>query len=111
MTSLATLSNPIVTTRPRVLVVDDELTQHELIGDICGRDATCQVFSATTLAEARNLLASQPIELLVLDVNLPDGDGLSLLPVLSRYQPQACAIVITGQPTLDGAVSAIRRAR
>ncbi|MDB5299508.1 MAG: sigma-54-dependent transcriptional response regulator, partial [Phycisphaerales bacterium] len=37
-----------------------------------------------------------------------DGDGMSLLPLLQRYQPTASAIVITGAPSLDRAVHAMR---
>ena len=93
---------------PRVLVVDDEASLREVIEDTLRRDVHCSVISAATVAEAKKVLMTQSIQLLVADVNLPDGNGTSLLPLLQRHQPMASAIVITGAPTMDGAISAMR---
>src|SRR5687768_1207624 len=95
-------------TRPRILVVDDEPTLVELIGDVVGTGMQCRIIVAKTVAEARKLLASEPIELLVTDVSLPDGDGTSLLATLRQKQPNASAIVITGAPSVDRAIMALR---
>ncbi|MDQ3625465.1 MAG: response regulator, partial [Verrucomicrobiota bacterium] len=56
---------------------------------------------------ANVILQNQQIELLVTDVNLPDGDGTSLLATLRDKQPHASAIVITGAPSVDRAISAL----
>ena len=93
---------------PRVLVVDDEPGLVEVIDDVVGRGMGCRVVTASTIAQARKILASQGIELLVADLNLPDGDGMSLLPVLREFQPNASAVVITGSPSVAGAISAMR---
>ncbi|HWB53171.1 MAG TPA: response regulator, partial [Tepidisphaeraceae bacterium] len=45
---------------------------------------------------------------LLADVHLPDGDGTSLIADLQRCQPAATAIVITGDASVDRAISAIR---
>jgi len=95
---------------PRVLIVDDEPSLLEVIGDAVGpRGMGCRVVSASSVAQAKRILASQPIELLVADLNLPDGDGMSLLPALRQPHPGASAIVITGSPSVDGADSRPRR--
>jgi FixJ family two-component response regulator len=93
---------------PRVLVVDDEPGLIEVIDDVVGRGMGCRVVTAATVAQARKILASQPIELLVADLNLPDGSGMSLLPALREHQPNASAIVMTGSPSVDGAIGALR---
>jgi len=93
---------------PRILVVDDEPTLIDLVGDVVGGQIACNVISAKNIAEAKKILASTPIELLVADVHLPDGKGTELLASLKEKQPQANAIVITGQPTMDGAINAMR---
>ncbi|MGH7177278.1 MAG: response regulator [Tepidisphaeraceae bacterium] len=95
-------------TRPCILVVDDEPALVELVGDIVGNSMDCRVISAGNLREAAEMLKSESIELLVTDVGLPDGDGLSLLPELRSKQPQAGALVITGKPSLTGAIAAMR---
>ncbi len=93
---------------PRILVVDDEPTLIELVGDVVTGQIPCKVISAQSIAEAKKVLATTTIELLVADVNLPDGDGTALVAALKQQQPQANAIVITGAPSVDGAISAIR---
>jgi len=93
---------------PRVLVVDDEPNLVEVIGDVVGRGMGCRVVTAANISQARKILASQPIELLVADLNLPDGDGMSLLPDLREHQPAAAAVVITGSPSVDHAIGALR---
>ena len=92
----------------RVLVVDDEPAMRDVFRDLVARALGCKLTFAATMREARNVLNNQSIDLLVADVNLPDGNGLALLPELNRVQPGAAAIVITGQPSVDGAVTALR---
>ncbi len=99
---------PAMSLCPRVLLIDDESDLHELFADVLGREVRCRLLRATSVAEARAILESQPVELVVIDVHLPDGDGLSLLQTIRKAQPFAGAIVITGKPSVDGAISALR---
>ena len=93
--------------RPRVLVVDDEPGLLDLIDEIL-QGLNCKVSFAKTVAGAKKMLAGESFELMLTDVGLPDGDGLSLLAALRRHQPTASAVVITGSPSVDGAVTALR---
>ncbi|HZL35059.1 MAG TPA: response regulator [Tepidisphaeraceae bacterium] len=93
---------------PRVLVVDDEPALREVIEDVVRDGMSCRVLSASNIAQARRILATQSVQLLVTDIHLPDGDGTSLLTTLQRHQPSASAIVITGAPTMDVAIAAMR---
>jgi FixJ family two-component response regulator len=93
---------------PRILVVDDERALIELVGDVVGTGLPCKLFAARSIADAKNLLAGTPVDLLVTDIHLPDGDGTQLLPLLRQCAPAASAIVITGQPSVDGAITAMR---
>jgi FixJ family two-component response regulator len=96
-------------TKPRLLVVDDEQSLVELMHDVVARSVDCRVLAARSIGEARDILAHGEIELLVTDVNLPDGDGTALISELRKTCPSAEAIVITGQPSMEGAISALRR--
>ncbi|MDB5293087.1 MAG: two component, sigma54 specific, transcriptional regulator, Fis family [Phycisphaerales bacterium] len=93
---------------PRVLIVDDEPALRELVEELVTDGVNCRVLTASNIAEARKILATSSVQLLITDVNLPDGDGTSLLPILQRHQPTASAIVITGAPSLDRAINAMR---
>ncbi|WP_428940503.1 response regulator [Fontivita pretiosa] len=94
--------------RPRVLVVDDEPVTVELVHDVIGRAGEYRVLSARDLAEARQILATEKVDLLLADVHLPDGNGMELLPQLRQRNPAAAAVVITGQPSISGAIHALR---
>lgn len=106
--SLAAKSTTAPAVRPRVLVVDDEPALVELLGDVVV-SLGCTVVTAGTVAEARRVIARGAVHVLVTDVKLPDGDGTALLDALRKYHPTARAIVITGDPTVAAATTAIRQ--
>ncbi len=108
MMPVAVPVKPSKTAPPRLLVVDDESSLIDLVGDAVERNLECRLSTAGTIAEARQILAKQPVDLLVVDLNLPDGSGTDLLADLRRKYPTAGAIVITGTPTYERAVSALR---
>lgn len=108
---MAPVLAPIQTDRktcPSVLVVDDEPMLMEMMNDLVGPQVNCRFVAAHDIREAKRILASEPIQLVLADVHLPDGDGMSLLSHLREHHPEASAIVITGQPTLERAIGAIR---
>jgi two-component system NtrC family sensor kinase len=61
-----------------ILIVDDSLTVRMDLAEAF-QAAGLHPLPAATLAEARDILAREPVALAVLDVMLPDGDGLDLL--------------------------------
>lgn len=97
-----------VRARPSVLIVDDEPAMLELVRDVLDRSIDCRLISASSIDEAKRILDAEPVQVVLLDVNLPDGDGMSLLPIIREKHPTAQSVVITGQPSLDGAIGAIR---
>lgn len=99
---------PQVETLSRVLIVDDEPAVIEFFRDTLSREVGCHVSVARTLEEARAIIASEPVDLLVADIHLPDGSGLGLLGEMRRVHPSAASLVITGKPTTDAAVTALR---
>jgi DNA-binding response OmpR family regulator len=62
----------------RVLIVDDSLTVRMSLMEALS-DAGFDVSTATTVSEARQSLVREPFALIILDVRLPDGDGVDLL--------------------------------
>lgn len=93
---------------PRVLVVDDEPDLIELVSDVLGRGGKFRLLTACDLSTAKKVLESETVDLMVVDLTLPDGDGMSLLATLQEKHPNATAIVITGNPSVPRAIHALR---
>lgn len=82
----------------RLLLVEDHPSLAEGLSDALGR-AGFAVDHAASLAKARALAASAYYDLLLLDLGLPDGDGLDLLAELRREQAVP-AIILTAREAL-----------
>lgn len=93
---------------PRILLVDDEPEVVDVISRVIRHSVGGKIFVANSIAAARQAIASQDLDLLVADVHLPDGTGTSLLSDLRKLQPTAAALMITGAPSFEHAVSAMR---
>ena len=94
---------------PRILVVDDEPQLLEVIRDVAGSQIDCRIATASTIAEAKKSLVVQSVDLLIVDIHLPDGDGTSLIELHKKNNPTAGTIIMTGEPSMDRAITAIRR--
>ena len=93
---------------PHVLVVDDEADIGALIKDILS-DESFGVTVATNAAEARQARASRKFDLILLDIWMPDTDGITLLREWSESGDLNCPVVImSGHGTVDTAVEATR---
>ena len=90
-----------------ILVVDDEPNIRKLLAGVL-EDEGFAVSTAADGAAAESMLAEQPVDLILLDVQLPGDDGLTLL---ARWQQRAEAppiVMMSGHATIDTAVKATR---
>ena len=84
----------------RVLLVEDEDLNRQLARAVLARateDAVreAEVIEAATLGAARAALAAGPVDVILLDVNLPDGNGLTLAADLSEWPDRPRVIALT----------------
>src|SRR5436190_6041056 len=93
---------------PRVLLIEDEPTLVEVVQYILRRDLGAKVIPAASIESAKKILATETVELVITDIHLPDGNGMHLLPSIRKHHPTATAIVITGAPSMDEVMSAMR---
>jgi signal transduction histidine kinase len=90
-----------------VLIVDDDDALSENLAEII---ATLGVETAvardrkTALARAEE----RDFDVALIDVRLPDGDGMSLLEPLRARSPFTQLVLVTGNATLEGAIAAVR---
>ncbi len=90
-----------------VLVVDDEKGIRDFLERLLLKKSY-QVTTAATGGEALSLMDEKPFDLALLDLKLPDTDGLILLKHLKEKQPLCPAIIITAYSTIRSAVEAIQ---
>lgn len=103
---LAHLQAPISTPSPggtiEVLVIDDHLVFTELLS--LALDTTPEtrcVAVATTLRDGLRAAAAHEVDVIVIDVRLPDGNGLDAITPLLALRPRARVVVLTGHPRSD----------
>ena len=92
-------------TTSQVLVVDDEDDIRALISDILGDEG----YSVTVAANASEARAQRKFDLILLDIWMPDTDGITLLREWSDANDLICPVVVmSGHGTVDTAVEATR---
>ena len=93
---------------PRILVVDDEADIRETLKEILGEEGY-EVEVAADAAAARAALAGQEPDLVLLDIWMPDTDGISLLREWSESNALRFPVVmLSGHGTVEAAVEATR---
>jgi two-component system NtrC family response regulator len=90
----------------KVLIVDDEIEMGNFFKFLLGAKGY-EVTVAENGRQARELLRA-PFHLVLLDLKLPDTDGLTLLREIKILQPQCEVLVMTGYSTVKSAVEAIQ---
>ena len=91
----------------RVLLVDNEPQVCAVLAEaIAGEHMV--LIQAANITEARRELDEAPVDLALIDPNLPDGSGMGLANDIKRKTPITQTILITGEPSLQRAVEAIR---
>ncbi|MBO9512896.1 MAG: response regulator transcription factor [Variovorax sp.] len=79
-----------------ILIVDDDQAVRERLERVAAAAAPrARCAMAGSLAEARQRLASHRYDLALLDVGLPDGSGLDLLPWMQAHAPEVDAVVVS----------------
>jgi phosphoserine phosphatase RsbU/P len=84
---------------PRVLVVDDDPVDVELIRAHLGSarsERRFEIESVARVADALRRLAAQGIDVVLLDLNLPDAHGLSAVTKIASGAPEVPVVVLTG---------------
>ncbi|MGC8886523.1 MAG: sigma-54-dependent transcriptional regulator [Verrucomicrobiia bacterium] len=94
-------------TKPEIVVVDDEAGLREFLKLVLSQNGY-NVYDCATGDELRQLIKKLTPELILLDVKLPDADGIELLPFLKRELPTTEIVIMTGFATLESAVLATK---
>ena len=92
--------------RPRVLAIDDEPAMNELVSTLLS-GLGYDVETAVAGQPGRERFAAWKPDVVIVDLRLPDADGLALLKEFKLSRPESEVIVLTGHATVARAVEAI----
>jgi len=91
-----------------ILLVDDSPETTELLSDCLTMNA-CRVLKADTGGKALQILRENQIDVAVVDINLPDMNGISLLDPIKTHDPTIAIVMITGYPEPNFVVDAMKK--
>jgi len=92
----------------KILVVDDE----ESICELCVRTLRRYGYDATSTAsshQALEMLRQQGFDLLLLDVRMPEMDGLEVMRQVREFTPDMAIVVMTGYASVEAAIEAVKQ--
>jgi DNA-binding NtrC family response regulator len=93
--------------KAKILVVDDENDLRQLLAAVLGE--IYEVSQASSGAALRKLFPQDPPDVVLLDVKLPDADGLDLLTQIKKRWAETEVILLSGYGTMAMAIEAGRR--
>ncbi|MBI2505949.1 MAG: response regulator [Candidatus Latescibacteria bacterium] len=87
----------------RILLADDEEIVHQTIADYL-RDAGCQVDGVWEGGAAVQALKAEDYDLALIDMRMPELDGLEVLAWCQEMKPELSVVIITGHGNMEVAV-------
>lgn len=94
-------------TNKNILIVDDDKIILDSLCEFLKLEGYLTT-GAQSFREAVTQLQQQSFNLVITDINMPDGDGFELLANIRKNFPQTVVIIITGYGTIESAVEAIK---
>jgi DNA-binding NtrC family response regulator len=94
--------------KPKVLIVDDE----ERFRTTLAKMLTAQGLEVAAVGGGREALAElakQPCDVVILDLRMPEMDGMEALAEIKKSHPEVEVIILTGHASVDAAMEIIRR--
>jgi DNA-binding NtrC family response regulator len=91
---------------PLLLIVDDDQVARELLAETLGREGY-RVRVAGGGEEALRLAGAEPFDMALVDLRMPDVDGLAVLKQLAMIQPDLPVVILTAFATIETAIAAV----
>lgn len=93
--------------KPRILVIDDEVFIRDLLKDFMaksGYDVVIAQDGTSGITRAREAR----FDVVLVDLKMPDQNGTEVLAAIRSFDPSLPVIIMTGFPTVDASIEAIR---
>jgi DNA-binding NtrC family response regulator len=101
--------NDTASTRPRLLIVDDEEDMLRLLKRSLAEDLECEIETVPNGSQALRMLETSMYDVLLADVRMPGIDGMELLERARGSHPDLTVVMMTAYGSIDLAVQAIKK--
>lgn len=91
-----------------ILVVDDE---PDILG-LCERILAGRgynVYTTSSGSQAIRIARETPFDVVLIDLHMPDSDGITIFEKIKQDQPDTVGIIVTGYPSMEAAIDALKR--
>ncbi len=93
----------------KVLILDDDSSLRAALFRVLSKKGL-NVITSANIEEAKVLIqGDQPLDLAIVDMNLPDGNGLEFMEILKGLYPQIEVIILTGHGSIEHAIKATQK--
>jgi two-component system response regulator HydG len=93
--------------KENILIVDDNFDMLELLQRNL-KSFQYHAYKASSVVEAIEVLKTTSIDLLITDLQMPEVNGIELIKYASEHFPNIPKLVITGFPSVDTAINAVK---
>lgn len=93
--------------KANILIVDDDYDMLELVQRQL-QEQQFHSYKAPSVVEAINILKYNAVDLIITDLQMPGIGGMELIKYVEEHYPTVPKLVITGYPSIDGALSAMK---
>lgn len=93
--------------KENILIVDDNFDMLELLQRNL-KSFQYHAYKASSVAEAIEILKTTSIDLLITDLQMPEVNGIELIKYAAEHFPNIPKLVITGFPSVDTAINAVK---
>src|SRR5215208_4756473 len=90
----------------KILIVDDEEVVRMSYMRILA-PTNCKVQAVSSWTQVAHVMQQDPCDVVLLDLRMPEMDGISVLKALKQHWPASEVIIITGYPALDSVKQAL----
>jgi DNA-binding NtrC family response regulator len=94
--------------KQKILIIDDDLNIRKTLSDILNIKGY-ETFTVSNGTEGADFLKRSPVNLVIIDLGLPDISGLEVLSRVKADNPFIEAIILTGNASLDSAIEATNK--
>jgi DNA-binding NtrC family response regulator len=92
----------------KIIIIDDDMLTRVSTADLI-TSWGYEVETAASFTEGVKLLNEAVPDVAIIDLRLPDGDGMEVLNLIREQHPEVDAIILTGHASIDSAIEAIKK--